>query len=59
MSFAAPIGMFIAGPVSEIIGIGNWIIIAGALMILNGLVSYWLTKPFEKKYVLEVSLNEK
>lgn len=59
MSFAAPIGMFIAGPVSEIIGIGNWIIIAGALMILNGLVSYWLTRPFEKKYILEVSLNEK
>lgn len=59
MSFAAPIGMFIAGPVSEIIGIGNWIIIAGALMILNGLVSYWLTRPFEKNYILEVSLNEK
>lgn len=24
MSFAAPLGMFIAGPVSEIIGVSNW-----------------------------------
>lgn len=53
MSFAAPVGMFIAGPVSEIIGISTWMQIAGGLMVLTGIISYVLTKPFEKTYIME------
>lgn len=48
MSFAAPIGMFIAGPVSEIIGINRWMSIAGIVMILVGLLSYMLTREFDQ-----------
>lgn len=49
MSFAAPIGMFIAGPIAETMGVNNWIIIAGILMIVVGLVSYISTKEFDIK----------
>jgi MFS transporter, DHA3 family, macrolide efflux protein len=47
MSFAAPVGMFIAGPVSEGIGVSNWMIIAGVLMVFVSLLCYLLTKEFE------------
>jgi len=52
MSFAAPVGMFIAGPVSEMIGIGNWMICAGILMLLVGLLCYLLTKEFDQTAAL-------
>lgn len=58
MSFAAPIGMFIAGPVSEIIGIGNWMRISGIVMIVCGVFSYLLTKPYEPIYLQEDVINE-
>ncbi len=48
MSFAAPIGMFIAGPVSEKIGISNWMICAGILMLMNGLLCFLLTRRFDE-----------
>lgn len=47
MSFSAPIGMFIAGPISQNIGIGNWLIGAGSLMVINGILSYLLIRSFE------------
>jgi MFS transporter, DHA3 family, macrolide efflux protein len=47
MSFAATVGMFIAGPVSEGIGVSNWMIIAGVLMVFVSLLCYLLTKEFE------------
>lgn len=49
MSFAAPIGMFIAGPIAETIGVNNWMVIAGILMIFVGIVSYISTKKFDIK----------
>lgn len=48
MSFAAPVGMFIAGPVSEIIGVSNWMILAGVIMIFVGLLNYFLTRAFDQ-----------
>ena len=51
MSFAAPVGMFIAGPISESIGISNWMILAGTFMILTGIISYVLTKKYEKPLI--------
>lgn len=49
MSFAAPIGMFIAGPVSEIVGVSNWLIIAGILMLINGIICYFITRKYDKQ----------
>lgn len=47
MSFAAPVGMFIAGPVSEWIGASHWMILAGVIMLGVGLLNYLLTRQFE------------
>lgn len=58
MSFAAPVGMFIAGPVSEIIGVSNWMILAGLLMILVGFMSYTITKEFDSTKSLEIIEND-
>jgi MFS transporter, DHA3 family, macrolide efflux protein len=58
MSFAAPVGMFIAGPIAEIIGVSNWMIIAGILMIFVGIMSYVLTKEFDTNRGHEVIKNE-
>ncbi len=49
MSFAAPIGMFIAGPIAETMGVNNWMVIAGIIMIVVGIVSYISTKEFDIK----------
>ena len=57
MSFAAPIGMFIAGPVSEIIGINNWMIYAGILMLIVGSLCYLLTRSFDETISGEVIIN--
>ena len=58
MSFAAPVGMFIAGPIAEIIGVSNWMIIAGILMIFVGIMSYVLTKEFDTNRSHEIIKNE-
>lgn len=58
MSFAAPVGMFIAGPIAEIIGVSYWMIIAGILMIFVGMMSYVLTKEFDTNRRHEVIINE-
>lgn len=47
MSFAAPVGMFIAGPVSELLGVSNWMILAGVLMVFFSLLCYLLTREFD------------
>lgn len=47
MSFAAPFGMLIAGPVSELIGVNNWMLIAGVLMFVIGIISYMITRRYD------------
>jgi len=47
MSFAAPVGMFIAGPISDRIGINNWMILAGFTMIFVGVLCFFLTREFD------------
>lgn len=49
LSFAAPIGMFIAGPVAEMIGVSNWMLGAGILIIITGALAYLLTREFDNK----------
>ena len=57
MSFAAPVGMFIAGPVSQLIGVNNWMIFAGVLMLLVGVVCYFLTREFDQIAPEEVNAH--
>lgn len=59
MSFAAPVGMFIAGPISDIIGVNNWMFYAGLVMIFVGILCYFLTKEFDNPIKSEVKLYEK
>lgn len=59
MSFAAPVGMFIAGPISEIIGVSNWMFYAGIVMIFVGILCYFLTREFDIQLNSEVISNEK
>lgn len=59
MSFAAPVGMFIAGPISEIIGVSNWMFFAGIVMIFIGILCYFLTREFDIPLNSEVVTNEK
>jgi DHA3 family macrolide efflux protein-like MFS transporter len=54
MSFAAPIGMLIAGPVSSLIGISRWMIFAGILMLVVGVLCYLLTRKYDALYFEEV-----
>jgi MFS transporter, DHA3 family, macrolide efflux protein len=58
MSFAAPIGMFIAGPVSSLIGISRWMLCAGVLMLIVGVLCYILTRKFDEITSNEVILSE-
>lgn len=57
MSFAAPIGMFIAGPVSSLIGISSWMICAGVLMLVVGILCYLLTRKYDQTTSNEVVLS--
>lgn len=59
MSFAAPVGMFIAGPVSELIGINRWMTCAGIVMVFVSFLSYILTRKFDIPLKHEVITNEK
>ncbi len=59
MSLAAPVGMFIAGPVSEMIGVSNWMVFAGIIMIFIGMLCYILTKEFDVPLISEVVSDEK
>lgn len=48
MSIGIPLGMVIAGPVAEAIGIKNWMIIAGITMLLVGFLSLVLTRTTDR-----------
>ena len=58
MSFSAPVGMFIAGPISSLIGISNWMICAGLLMLVVGVTCYLLTRKYDEIISDEVVFSE-
>jgi DHA3 family macrolide efflux protein-like MFS transporter len=55
ISFAAPVGMFIAGPLSEVIGVSNWMLWAGILVILVGIMCYMMTRKYDKQIICEAN----
>lgn len=48
MSLGTPIGLFVAGPVAQIIGVNMWMTGAGVLMMLVGILCYFLTRKYDK-----------
>jgi MFS transporter, DHA3 family, macrolide efflux protein len=48
MSFAAPIGMFIAGPSAEYLGMNTWLLTAGIIMVCIGIFCFILTREFDE-----------
>ena len=55
MSLGIPIGMIIAGPVAEAVGVNNWMVIAGVTMLLVGILSLVLTGTIKKNNNLVVA----
>lgn len=44
MSFAIPAGLFVAGPLAEIIGIAQWFLLSGILIFLTGVLGLVLSR---------------
>ncbi|MDH6363802.1 DHA3 family macrolide efflux protein-like MFS transporter [Enterococcus sp. PF1-24] len=53
MSASMPIGLLIAGPVSDKKGIAFWFAVSGALMILFSLISIWAYTKLKKKLAIK------
>lgn len=56
MTLAMPIGLLVAGPVSEMIGVDRWFFWSGVALVFTGIVCRILTKPHDQETLkLEVS----
>lgn len=55
MSLGIPIGLLISGPVAEIIGVNQWMRIAGILMLCVGLLSLWITRAEQPEVLVRVN----
>jgi MFS transporter, DHA3 family, macrolide efflux protein len=47
VSLGIPLGLFVAGPIAERVGVGRWMVGAGALMSIIGIGSYFMTRGFD------------
>jgi DHA3 family macrolide efflux protein-like MFS transporter len=47
MSLATPIGLAISGPASEKMGVNTWFVISGIVMMLSGILCYFMTRKYE------------
>lgn len=47
MCLATPIGLFVAGPAAEVIGIDRWFLLSGCLIVLIGFYCAMITKKFD------------
>jgi len=55
MSLGIPIGLLIAGPVAESIGVNQWMRIAGILMLCVGLLSLWITRAEQPEVLVRAN----
>ena len=55
ISLGIPLGMIIAGPVAEAVGVNNWMVFAGILMLLVGILSLVFTGTIKKNNNLVVT----
>ena len=49
MTLATPMGLLLAGPASEVLGVEYWFTGSGLLMILAGVACFIVTKQFDTK----------
>ncbi len=47
MTLAMPIGLLLAGPVSEAVGVDRWFFWSGVALIVNGILCRVFTKPYD------------
>jgi DHA3 family macrolide efflux protein-like MFS transporter len=55
MSLGIPIGLLISGPVAEIIGVNQWMRIAGILMLCVGLFNLWITRAEQPEMLVRAN----
>ncbi len=48
MSFAVPLGLFVAGPVAEKVGIATWFLISGVLIMVTAIFGHYFVRRLEK-----------
>lgn len=44
VSLATPFGLFVAGPVAEMVGVATWFLISGVLILLTGIWTFWKSR---------------
>jgi DHA3 family macrolide efflux protein-like MFS transporter len=49
MSFSTPVGLVVAGPVTELIGTNIWYLISGLALVAIGICCYGIIRKFEHK----------
>ena len=49
MTLAMPVGLVVAGPVSELIGVDAWFLWSGAALIVNGVLCRVMTKRYDNE----------
>ncbi len=47
MTWAMPVGLVIAGPVSESIGVANWFVYSGIALVATGILCYLTTRKYD------------
>lgn len=47
MGLAMPIGLILAGPVSETLGVSAWFLISGIAMVFVGVLCYFITRKYD------------
>ena len=53
MSLATPVGLFIAGPLAEKVGIDTWFMASGVVLVIIGLVCRAITRNFDRTEMTE------
>ncbi|MBC8570341.1 MFS transporter [Zongyangia hominis] len=59
MCLATPIGMFLAGPAAEAMGIDAWFGACGAFVVLTGVICYLVTRKYDREPLPSAAPEEK
>lgn len=58
MSAAMPVGLVLAGPLSEHIGVHNWFLLSGIAMLINGIYCLAATRKYDRQPAPEALESE-
>ena len=59
MTWAMPVGLLAAGPVSEYIGVNQWFLWSGVMLILTGLACRFMTRRYDAETIRPTKTAEK